>query len=77
MKTDKAGVKNLIKVIASDMDGMAVRYCLSIIAWHQSAAIETPFQAFGGEELYLTMAKGTRLSYGLIKNHYMLDGNNV
>ena len=34
------------------------------------AAIETPFQAFGGEELYPTIqAKGTRLGYGLIKNH--------
>ena len=39
-------------------------------------AIETPFQAFGGEELYPTIqAKGTRLGYGLIKNHCMLDGN--
>ena len=40
------------------------------------SAIEAPFQAFGGEELYPTMqAKGTRLGYGLIKNHCMLDGN--
>ncbi len=39
-------------------------------------AIETPFQVFGGEELYPTIqAKGTRLGYGLIKNHCMLDGN--
>ena len=34
------------------------------------SAIETPFQVFGGEELYLTIqAKGVRLGYGLIKNH--------
>ena len=37
---------------------------------------EMPFQAFGEEELYPTIqAKGTRLGYGLIKNHCMLDGN--
>ena len=40
------------------------------------SAIETPFQAFGGEEIYPTIqAKGARLGYGLIKNHCMLDGN--
>lgn len=40
------------------------------------SAIETPFQVFEGEELYPTIqAKGTRLGYGLIKNHRMLDGN--
>lgn len=40
------------------------------------SAIEAPFQVFGGEELYPTIeAKGTRLGYGLIKNHSMLDGN--
>ena len=40
------------------------------------SAIETPFQAFGGEELYPTIqAKGTRLGYGLIKNHCMLFWN--
>lgn len=40
------------------------------------SAIEAPFQAFAGEELYPTIqSKGTRLGYGLIKNHCMLDGN--
>ena len=40
------------------------------------SAIESPFQAFAGKELYPTIqAKGTRLGYGLIKNHCMLDGN--
>lgn len=40
------------------------------------SAIESPFQVFAGEELYPTIqAKGTRLGYGLIKNHCMLDGN--
>ena len=40
------------------------------------SAIETPFQSFGGEELYPTIqSKAARLGYGLIKNHCMLDGN--
>ena len=40
------------------------------------SAIQTPFQVFAGEELYPTIqAKGTRLGYGLIKNHCMVDGN--
>lgn len=40
------------------------------------SALETPFQSFGGEELYPTIqAKAARLGYGLIKNHCMLDGN--
>ncbi len=40
------------------------------------SAIENPFQAFGGVELYPTIQeKGARLGYGLIKNHCMLDGN--
>lgn len=40
------------------------------------SAIETPFQVFAGEELYPTIQeKGTRLGYGLIKNHCMVDGN--
>lgn len=40
------------------------------------SAIETPYQAFSGKELYPTIQwKGTRLGYGLIKNHCMLDGN--
>lgn len=40
------------------------------------SAIETPFQSFGGDELYPTIqAKSARLGYGLIKNHCMIDGN--
>lgn len=40
------------------------------------SALENPFQAFGGEELYPTIqAKAARLGYGLIKNHCMIDGN--
>lgn len=40
------------------------------------SALETPFQSFGGSELYPTIqAKAARLGYGLIKNHCMLDGN--
>lgn len=40
------------------------------------SALETPFQSFGGDELYPTIqAKASRLGYGLIKNHCMIDGN--
>lgn len=40
------------------------------------SAIESPFQSFGGEELYPSIQeKAARLGYGLIKNHCMLDGN--
>jgi len=40
------------------------------------SALETPFQSFGGEDLYPTLqAKAARLGYGLIKNHCMIDGN--
>ena len=40
------------------------------------SALESPFQAFDGEELYPTIqSKAARLGYGLIKNHCMLDGN--
>ena len=40
------------------------------------SALETPFQSFGGEELYPSIQdKGARLGYGLIKNHCMVDGN--
>ena len=38
--------------------------------------LQTPFQSFGGDELYPTIqAKAARLGYGLIKNHCMIDGN--
>ena len=37
------------------------------------SALETPFQSFGGEDLYPTLqAKAARLGYGLIKNHCMI-----
>lgn len=40
------------------------------------SALGTPFQSFGGDELYPTIqAKAARLGYGLIKNHCMIDGN--
>ena len=40
------------------------------------SAVETPFQSFGGEELYPSVqAKAARLCYGLVKNHSMVDGN--
>ena len=40
------------------------------------SAVESPFQSCFGEDVYPTIQeKGTRLGYGLIKNHCMLDGN--
>lgn len=40
------------------------------------SALETPFQSYGGEELYPSIqAKAARLCYGLVKNHVMVDGN--
>lgn len=40
------------------------------------SALKTPFQSFGGKDLYPTLqAKAARLGYGLIKNHCMIDGN--
>ena len=42
----------------------------------RDSALETPFQSFGGDELYPTIqAKAARLGYGLIQNHCMIDGN--
>ena len=40
------------------------------------SALETPFQSYGGEELYPSIqAKAARLCYGLVKNHSMMDGD--
>ncbi|MEH2956209.1 type II toxin-antitoxin system death-on-curing family toxin [Candidatus Merdisoma sp. JLR.KK006] len=40
------------------------------------SALESPFQSYGGVELYPSIqAKTARLCYGLVKNHAMLDGN--
>lgn len=40
------------------------------------SAIESPFQSFGGKELYPSIqSKAARLCYGLVKNHAMIDGN--
>ena len=40
------------------------------------SAISTPFQTFGGFDLYSTIVdKACRLGYGLIKNHPFVDGN--
>lgn len=40
------------------------------------SASETPFQSYGGEELYPSVqAKAARLCCGLVKNHAMVDGN--
>ena len=38
------------------------------------SALESPFQSFGGKELYPSIqAKAARLCYGLVKNHAMID----
>lgn len=40
------------------------------------SALESPFQSYGGVELYPSIqAKAARLCYGLVKNHAMIDGN--
>ena len=40
------------------------------------SALESPFQSYGGEELYPSIqAKAARLCYGMVKNHAMIDGN--
>lgn len=40
------------------------------------SAINAPFQAFDGAELYPTLLeKASRLGFGLIKNHPFIDGN--
>ena len=40
------------------------------------SALESPFQSYGGEELYPSIqAKAARLCYGLVKNYAMIDGN--
>ena len=40
------------------------------------SALHTPFQAFGGKELYPSVPrKAARLCYGLIQNHAFYDGN--
>ena len=42
------------------------------------SALESPFQSFGGEELFPSIqAKAARLCYGLVKNHAMIDGNKI
>ena len=41
------------------------------------SALETPFQSYGGEELYPSIqAKAARLCYGLVKNHVFLYREN-
>ena len=40
------------------------------------AALKTPFQTFGGNELYPDIIeKASHLGFGLIKGHAFLDGN--
>jgi death-on-curing protein len=40
------------------------------------AALQAPFQSFGGESLYPTLqAKAARLCFGIVQNHPFIDGN--
>lgn len=40
------------------------------------SALETPFQTFGGKDLYPTLIqKAARLGHSLISNHPFVDGN--
>lgn len=40
------------------------------------SAVMTPFQSFGGTDLYPSVEeKAARLGYGIIKNHCLIDGN--
>ncbi len=40
------------------------------------SAINSPYQTFGGEDLYPTLIeKAVRLGYNLISNHPFIDGN--
>lgn len=40
------------------------------------SALESPFQTFGGHDLYPTLEeKGARLGFSLISNHAFVDGN--
>ena len=40
------------------------------------SSIHTPFQSFGGEDLYPTVFdKAAQLCYGIAKNHPFVDGN--
>ena len=42
------------------------------------SALESPFQSFGGEELFPSIqAKAARLCYGLVKKHAMIDVNKI
>ncbi len=40
------------------------------------AALEAPFQSYGGQMAYPTLfGQAARLGYGLVKNHPFVDGN--
>ena len=40
------------------------------------AAVNSPFQTFGGEDLFPTICeKAARLCYGIANNHAFVDGN--
>lgn len=72
MKLSKEQVLNLHKQLIEATGGShGVRDEMLL-----ESALNNPFQAFGGEELYPSIqAKAARLCFGLVKNHCLLDGN--
>ncbi len=65
-------VISLHEIITTQTGGDAnIRDCSLL-----NSALQSPFQTFGGEELYPSIEeKGARLGYSLISNHAFVDGN--
>lgn len=72
IKLSQDKVLYLHKIIAKETGGDAGIRDEGLL----NSALESPFQAFGGVELYPTVEeKAARLGYALIVNHAFLDGN--
>ncbi len=72
IKLSQDKVLYLHKIIAKETGGDAGIRDEGLL----NSALEAPFQAFGGVELYPTLEeKAARLGYALIANHAFLDGN--
>lgn len=71
---------NLSKQQIIDMHGMLIRQTGGLEGLRDEnlldSAINTPYQTFGGEELYPTVQKkASCLCFGLVNNHAFNDGN--
>ena len=72
IKLSQDKVLYLHKIIAKETGGDAGIRDEGLL----NSALEAPFQAFGGVELYPTVEeKAARLGYALIANHAFVDGN--